>query len=101
MSKKPLTDDSGEVRELTREDIKEFRSAGEVLPESLFAILPNRKVGQRGTQKAAIKKSVTVRYSLEVLNYFRSTGRGWQTRMDEALKEWIEQRNAHSSNISV
>ncbi|XSG86638.1 MAG: BrnA antitoxin family protein [Methylohalobius sp. ZOD2] len=23
------------------------------------------------------------------MEYFRSTGEGWQSRMDEALKEWI------------
>ncbi len=23
------------------------------------------------------------------LTIFRATGKGWQTRMDEALKEWI------------
>lgn len=35
------------------------------------------------------KQSVTVRYDAEVLEYFRATGKGWQTRMNDALKEWI------------
>ena len=30
-----------------------------------------------------------IRLSPEVLAYFRATGRGWQTRMNQALKEWI------------
>jgi uncharacterized protein (DUF4415 family) len=31
----------------------------------------------------------SIRFSPEVLDYFRSTGKGWQTRVDAALKEWI------------
>lgn len=91
MKKKKLTDKSGEVRELTRRDIKKFRPAGEVLPTALLEVLPRRKRGQRGTQKMPTKESVTVRYSREVLEYFRSTGAGWQSRIDEALREWVAQ----------
>lgn len=35
---------------------------------------------------AARKEQVSVRYSPEVLSYFRATGEGWQTRMDTALQ---------------
>ncbi|MCG2788618.1 MAG: BrnA antitoxin family protein [Actinomycetia bacterium] len=94
MNKKPLTDKHGEVRELTREDMRLFRTAAEVLPEilgpKLGAELLSRKPGQRGPQKTPRKEPVTVRYSREVIEYFRSTGRGWQSRMDSALKEWVD-----------
>jgi uncharacterized protein (DUF4415 family) len=91
MKMKPLTDKSGEVRELTKEDIKRFRPADEVLPPQLLAALPKRKPGQRGAQKRPTKEPVTVRYSRDVLEYFRTTGPGWQARMDAALKEWVAQ----------
>ncbi|OPY16050.1 MAG: hypothetical protein A4E69_00319 [Syntrophus sp. PtaB.Bin138] len=98
MKKKPLTDESGEVRELTKEDMKRFRPAKEALPkilgEKTAAELLKRKPGRRGPQKLPTKESVTVRYSREVLEYFRSTGNGWQSRMDEALREWVEQHRA-------
>ena len=94
MKRKPLTDESGEIRELTREDIQRFNPAAEVLPPELLAVLPKGKSGQRGAQKMPTKESVTVRYSREVLEYFRSTGRGWQSRMNEALKEWVAQHRA-------
>jgi len=93
---KPLTDKSGEVRELTREDMKSFRPAAEVLPQELLAVLPKRKPGQRGAQKMPTKEPVTVRYSRDVLEYFRSTGPGWQTRIDSALKEWVSQQGQGS-----
>jgi uncharacterized protein (DUF4415 family) len=70
----PLTDKSGEVRELTREDMKRFRPAAEVLPQELLAVLPKRKRGQRGAQKRPTKEPVTIRYSRDVLEYFRTTG---------------------------
>lgn len=89
MQKKPLTDKAGEVRQLTRADIRTMRTAAEVLPAELLAVLPKRKPGQRGVQKNPTKVAVTLRYSPEVVKYFKATGRGWQSRMDEALKEWI------------
>ncbi|WP_434735661.1 BrnA antitoxin family protein [Accumulibacter sp.] len=45
----------------------------------------------RGPNKHPTKEQVTVRYSPEVLAYFRATGAGWQTRMDEALCEYVSQ----------
>lgn len=34
-------------------------------------------------------EQVAVRYSPEVLAYFRATGYGWQTRMDEVLRDYV------------
>ena len=44
----------------------------------------------RGPNKLPTKEQVAVRYSPEVLSAFRATGRGWQTRMDEALRDWLK-----------
>ncbi|MGH8475874.1 MAG: BrnA antitoxin family protein [Methylococcales bacterium] len=81
----PLTDEDGEVRELTKEDFKRFRPAVEVLSPSLL-----KKLELRGSQKAPNKERITIRLSREVVDRFRATGNGWQSRMDEALKEWIK-----------
>jgi uncharacterized protein (DUF4415 family) len=48
----------------------------------------------RGPNKHPTKEQVAVRYSPEVLAYFRATGPGWQTRMDEALREHISRHKA-------
>jgi uncharacterized protein (DUF4415 family) len=48
-----------------------------------------RRPGERGPGKKAKKVLLSVRYSPDVVDYFKSTGEGWQTRMDEALKEWM------------
>ena len=36
---------------------------------------------------AAPKRSVHLRLSPDVLSHFRATGKGWQTRIDEALRK--------------
>ena len=48
----------------------------------------------RGPNRLPTKEQVAVRYSPEVLAYFRATGAGWQTRMDEALREYVAQHKA-------
>lgn len=40
------------------------------------------------------KEQVAIRFDRDVLSAFRGTGPGWQTRMNEALREWL---STHSS----
>ena len=84
-SRTPLIDADGKVRELTAEDMAKFRPAAEVLPLSL-----RKKLGVRGPQKAPIKERITIRLSREVVEQFRESGEGWQTRVDAALREWLK-----------
>jgi uncharacterized protein (DUF4415 family) len=53
------------------------------------ALSEKRKPGQRGPQAAPTKTLVSVRYSPEVIAFFKAGGAGWQTRMDDALKQWV------------
>ena len=48
--------------------------------------------GKRGPQKAPTKKLVSLRLSPEVIEHFKATGAGWQTRIDSALVESIKRR---------
>jgi uncharacterized protein (DUF4415 family) len=44
----------------------------------------------RGRPKSENKKLlVSVRYSREVVEYFKSTGEGWQSRMDSVLLKYV------------
>lgn len=52
-----------------------------------------RRPGQRGGQKAPTKQRTTLRLSADVLAHFRADGPGWQTRIDEALRDWIAGRH--------
>jgi uncharacterized protein (DUF4415 family) len=77
---------SGEVRELTAADMRGFKPASEVLPLALQKTLGVRP---RGPQKMPTKVSTTIRLSSDVVQAFRATGDGWQTRVDAALKDWL------------
>jgi uncharacterized protein (DUF4415 family) len=35
------------------------------------------------------KKSITIRLTSEVVDYFKSSGQGWQTRIDDVLKNYV------------
>lgn len=39
------------------------------------------------------KLLVSVRYSREVVDYFKSTGAGWQSRMDSVLRAYVTRRS--------
>ena len=69
----------------TEEMIRQSRPAAEVVPEIVESHRPGRP------PKEARKRQLTLRLSPEVVDYFKSTGPGWQTRMDEALKEYVEE----------
>lgn len=59
-----------------------FAEADEFVGETLV---------RRGRPKAeSTKLALTVRYDAEVVAAFRATGRGWQTRMNDALKDWLK-----------
>jgi uncharacterized protein (DUF4415 family) len=57
----------------------------------LKAMVPMRAL--RGRPKSPNRKLlVSIRYSPEVVAYFKSTGEGWQARMDSALRQYVARR---------
>lgn len=64
-------------------------------PKQLKAMVPIHALrARRGRPKsAAPKQLVSVRYSPEVLAYFRSTGEGWQSRMDGVLRQYVTRQS--------
>ena len=68
---------------------KDFAGAaqGDAIPREIREAFSGR--GRPARPAAELKQQVTLRLSPEVLNHFRETGKGWQTRIDEALKRAI------------
>lgn len=83
--RKALTDRQGEVRELQSDDLARFKRGSDTLPASLRA-----RLGVRGPQKAPTKVQTSIRLSPEVVESFRASGAGWQTRIDVVLAEWLK-----------
>ncbi|ALM87117.1 hypothetical protein ASB57_19790 [Bordetella sp. N] len=40
------------------------------------------------------KIRISVRLSLDVVEGFRATGHGWQARVNQVLKDWLQARSA-------
>jgi uncharacterized protein (DUF4415 family) len=56
-------------------------------------VYSGKKLVRRGRPAGTAKKTqTTVRISNEVLKFFRASGPGWQTRMDEALRKYVAAR---------
>lgn len=90
--KKPLTDKEGEVREITAEDMKDFRPAKEVLPASFFKEMEKLKTKrQRGRPRTqAPKAMLSLRLKKTIVAGIKSTGKGYNTRVEKILEEALE-----------
>lgn len=83
----------------TLEEDQEITKAANADPDA--KPLTEEQMGQmvplkalRGRPRLAKKKQlVSIRYSPEVLDFFRSSGAGWQSRMDAVLREYVESRS--------
>ena len=83
----------GKDRPMTAKERAQWSSGvfvnGGGYPAVREALAAKRKPGQRGPQLTPTKQLVSVRFSPEVLEYFKASGAGWQRRMDDVLKQWV------------
>lgn len=80
----PTAEEDRDITAAARSD----PDAQPLTPKQLKAMVPLASV--RGRPKSANKKLlVSVRYSPEVISYFKSTGEGWQSLMDSVLRKYV------------
>ncbi len=80
--------------EWTDADFARARPASEVLPELFGTQAAQTMLKPRGRPRSeVVKERITIRFDADVLEAFRSTGKGWQTRMNDAMRDWVR---AHS-----
>lgn len=95
-SARPLTDaEEAEIQamiasdpdnpELTEAEIAELRPFREVFPDIAEAI--DRKLGRPKAESP--KKAISIRLDQEVIDRFKASGEGWQSRMNEALRKAV------------
>jgi uncharacterized protein (DUF4415 family) len=85
--------------EWTEEDFQHARPAAEMLPKILGPEVAAKILKPRGRPKAAATKThVNIRLDADVLEAFKATGRGWQTRINRALREWLKDRKLGKSH---
>jgi len=60
---------------------------------------PNMPSRVRGPQKKPTKKQLTIRLNRDVVEYFELQGRGWQTKINEVLADYVHSRTKDESGI--
>jgi uncharacterized protein (DUF4415 family) len=81
--------------EWTEEMFARARPASKVLPEILGPEAAADLLKPRGRPKASKKKTpVNIRLDADVVNAFKSKGKGWQSRVNKALREWLREHPA-------
>lgn len=83
-----ITEDADSF-ELPDEEFRKMRPAAEVVPEIVAAF------NTRGIQKSPTKDRITIRLDHGVVDFFKGTGKGWQTKINGVLQEYVSQ---HSSS---
>jgi uncharacterized protein (DUF4415 family) len=70
--------------EATAEDFLRAKPARDILPPGIYEAI--RHQGQRGLQKEPKKVPISLRVDRDVLDAYTATGKGYQARMNEALR---------------
>lgn len=71
--------------EITQEQFAQARPFAEAFPDLAMKL---RRA--RGPQKAPTKQLVSLRLDQDILERFKATGPGWQTRINDALRQVAE-----------
>lgn len=83
MKKKSITTISLEEAKKTRGKTRKDAPPGPALPDDFWkhakVVLPDRP-----------KKTTTIRFDADILEWFKSQGRGYQTRMNAVLRSYYE-----------
>ncbi|MHB8950766.1 MAG: BrnA antitoxin family protein [Rhodoferax sp.] len=73
--------------EWTQEDFARALPAREFFSAEVYAQLCAMR--QRGPKDKPLKVPTTIRFDADVLAALKASGKGWQTRVNEAMREWV------------
>lgn len=81
-----------DIPEATDEDFKRAKPISE-FPELLEALNNARARGERGAQKTEVKDRIGLRLDHHIVEHFRATGPGWQSRINDILAAHIKKQS--------
>ena len=91
------TDDEGEVRELTAADFARMQPFSSLPPDLQHTL---REINRGNVTIRPVSDSdfneeqVPVKLSRSVVDRFRASGPNWETQVDLALREWLDDHQA-------
>ena len=85
-----------DARELDEDWFARARPASEVLPRDVYeGLVALQKSRARGRPPVETPKVATaIRFDADVLAGLRATGKGWQTRVNDAMRQWLKEHPA-------
>ncbi|MEI7468128.1 MAG: BrnA antitoxin family protein [Chloroflexota bacterium] len=90
-----LGSDLARLDAMTDEDI-DLSDSPEVTPE-MFA----KAIVRRGLKPVVKKKQITLRIDDDVIIWFKSQGEGYQTHINQLLREYVKVQKAQASKLQV
>lgn len=90
--------DADDAPPMTESELAAMRPMAEASPETLAIV--RRRPGDRGPQKAPTKQAVSIRLDADVIAHFKAGGRGWQSRVNAALRDAMDTRDAMATRDS-
>ncbi len=86
MKRPSLTDEDGEVRELTADDFKAMRPIAEVDPGMVEAMTAMRNKGGRPRVEAP-RAHIAFRWDPDLVASIKATGKGYNARIEQIIRE--------------
>lgn len=85
---------TGNSKPLTPELAAELRAL-EAMPDSQIdtsdiPVVRDWTGAKRGKFHRPVKRQITLRLDADLVDFFEAQGKGYQTRINEALREWVE-----------
>jgi uncharacterized protein (DUF4415 family) len=76
---------------ITPEEYEEIPEMTREMAETGDLYVGDKLIRRGRPPKVKKKVAISIRLSEDVLNAFKRCGPGWQTRIDEALEQWLEE----------
>ncbi len=79
-----------DARELDADWFKRARPAHEVEPPEFFEAWAKLRRARGRPPLETPKVATAIRFDADVLAGLRATGKGWQTRVNDAMRQWLK-----------
>ncbi|MFN3671125.1 MAG: BrnA antitoxin family protein [Bosea sp. (in: a-proteobacteria)] len=83
-------DEVSDNPEITAEEFAAMRPFAEVFPELVRSMRNEER--RRGLPRT--KEAISIRLDIDLVEKLRASGPGWQSRVNQALREWLEKTAA-------
>ena len=89
-----------DARELDADWFQNARPACEVEPPEFFEAFAKLRRARGRPPLESPKIATAIRFDADVLAGLKATGRGWQTRVNDAMRQWLKEHPVGEFEVS-